>query len=445
MNSCRQNLDRLWFPFTCSEDLRNFPPALIERGEGVYVYDNNGKRYLDAIGSWWVSILGHCHPRINAAVKRQVDRLEHVMMAGFVTGPALDLSQKLSEILPGELSKIFYSDNGSTSVEIAMKIALQFRAATGSRRRFFVSLGSGYHGDTLGAMSVGGIMSYHGLFHELFKKQLFTLSPYCYRCPVGKDAETCNADCMDSLEEILKNHGDDIAACIFEPMVQGACGMRIYPAVVLRKIFTLCEKYGIITIADEVAAGFARTGRMFACEHAGVVPDIMCIAKGLTGGYLPMAATIVKEKIYEVFCGNHLQNRELAHGHTFTGNPVAAAAACETLSILKEMRIPASLESLAEFFRKAVFSLNELECVDGIRTIGTIGAFEIVSDRKTKAAFSEDKRIPFRIAVRALDKGVIIRPLGNVLYFVPAYIITHEQIETMISVTKEAIKEIVYE
>ena len=337
MNLSRDTFNHLWFPFTCSKDTVDFPPKIIVRGEGVHLFDSDGRRYLDATGSWWVSILGHCHPRISAAVKHQVDELEHVMMAGFVSEPALELSHRLAEILPVELPRIFYSDDGSTAVEVAMKIALQYSALSRpAKRTVFVSLTGGYHGDTLGAMSVGDIPAYHGLFHDVFKSQLYADGPYCYRCPAGKEKKTCNAECMESLEKIFAERGESVAACIFEPMLQGAAGMRVYPTKVLSRIFTACKKYGVLTIADEVATGFGRTGRLFACEHAGVVPDIMCLAKGLTGGYLPMAATVTSEKVYAEFCGDFTAGRELAHGHSFTGNPLAAAAACEALSIIKE-------------------------------------------------------------------------------------------------------------
>ena len=250
---------------------------------------------------------------------------------------------------------------------------------------------------------------------------------------------------MGSLEKILAEKGETVAACIFEPMLQGAAGMRVYPAKVLSKIVTACRKYGVLTIADEVATGFGRTGKLFACEHADAVPDIMCLAKGLTGGYLPMAATVTSEKIYGEFCGDYSEGRELAHGHSFTGNPLAAAAACEALSIIKEQKIPQSLELKAAFFRTKLESFDAIEEIGDIRSIGMVGALELVADRKTKKPFAPDRRIPFLIAQKAIENGVIIRPLGNVLYFVPAYIITKEQIETMFDVTKKAISDVLHE
>jgi adenosylmethionine-8-amino-7-oxononanoate aminotransferase len=445
MASPNSSSDHLWFPFTCHSDLAVFPPIVIERGEGMYLYDDSGKRYLDAIGSWWVNILGHNHPAITAAIKEQLDKLEHVMMAGFVTPPVLRLTSLLAEMLPPPLSRIFLSDDGSTAVEVALKIALQYWAIRGEKRTRFVALGNGYHGDTLGAMAVGSLPQYHELFHKRFKQEFFTAPPNCFRCPAGKQKESCSAECMDSLEEILKVHGETIAACIFEPMVQGAAGMRIYPARVLHKIFALCNRFGVLTIADEVAMGFGRTGELFACQHAGVVPDIMCLAKGLTGGYLPLAATVVTEKIYAQFCGDFLSERTFEHGHTFTGNPLAASAACATMEIIQSQNLPYAIHDTMAFFRTQLKQFEAFEIVGDIRSIGMVGAIELVQSRATKTRLPVERRIPFRICRKALDRGVLIRPLGDVIYFIPAYIITREQIVSMVSITVDAIREVMDE
>ena len=437
--------EHLWLPFTYFKDVEENPPLIIDKGEGIYLFDSSGCAYIDGIGSWWVSIFGHNHPVITSAVKKQLDKLEHVMMAGIISEPALRLSNLLSEILPKGLSRIFYSDNGSTAVEIALKIALQYHSLRGENRTEFVSFDGGYHGDTLGAMSVGMIPQYHALFHECFKKHTFANSPYCYRCPVGLDAKTSKAEFMDSLEKILSEKGESIAACIFEPMVQGAVGMRVYPSKVLSRIFSLCRKYGILTIADEVAMGFGRTGTMFACDHSSEVPDIMCVAKGLTGGYLPLSATVVKEQIFEEFKGDYKSERILNHGHTFTGNPRAASAACATLTLVKEYDIPGSLQSKADFFAKELQKFSEYDIVGDIRTIGMVGALELVRDKKTKERLPADLRLSFKISRKALKYGLIIRPLGDVLYFMPPLIITEEQIRTMLFLTHRALREVIDE
>ncbi len=438
-----KSYDNIWFPFTCSEDIAAYPPLTIERGEGIYLYDTSGARYIDAVGSWWVNILGHCHPRISASIRSQLEKLEHVLMAGCIADVTLKLVPLFASMLPPDCNRIFFSDDGSTSVEVALKMALQYWANNNRNKTGFIALSGAYHGDTLGAMSVGCIPSFHGLFHDRFKKQYYTDAPYCYRCPCGKDQSTCEAQCMDSLESILRDKAESVAACIFEPMIQGAAGMRVYPAKVLKKIFRLCAKYDVLTIADEVATGFGRTGKLFACQYAQAAPDIMCVAKGLTGGYLPMAATITKETIYRSFCGDFASGREFMHGHTFTGNPLAAAAAAETLSIIKEQHIPASLSDKIAFFQKGLQKFYELDIVGDVRSIGMIGAIELVKNQSTKENLPFEKRVPFHIARKALEYGVLIRPLGDVLYFIPAYSISEEEITTMFEATMKSMKYVV--
>lgn len=445
VNNSKNTFDRLWMPFAYYKDTLDYPPLVIEGGSGVYIFDKSGRSYIDGIGSWWVSIFGHNHPEIKAALHQQLDKLEHVMMAGAVSEPALRLSHMLGEMLPRELSRIFYSDNGSTAVEIAMKIALQYHALRGKNRSEFVSFDGGYHGDTLGAMSVGMIPQYHSLFHDRFKKHHFAHSPYCYRCPANKEPSTCKADCMDSLEKILEIRHEHIAGCIFEPMIQGAVGMRIYPSKVLSRIFSICKKYGVLTIADEVAMGFGRTGTMFACDNVSEVPDIMCLAKGLTGGFLPMAITVVKESIFDEFRGDYTSERILNHGHTFTGNPLASAAACAALNLIKQYNIPQSLQKISSCMANGLQKFKDFEIVGDIRSLGMVGAIELVKNRSTKEKLSPDLRIPFKIALKALQFGVLIRPLGNVIYFMPPYTITEEQMQNLLFLTHCAFKDVINE
>jgi len=441
----KNSFDYLWLPFTSFHDSIDYPPLIIERGAGIYIYDVSGKNYIDAIGSWWVSIFGHNHPRISNAVKCQLDKIEHIMMAGLISEPALRLSHILGGMLPDGLNKIFYSDDGSTAVEVALKIALQYHSLQGSNRSEFVAFDGGYHGDTLGAMTVGSIPQYHSLFHERFKSFHFANSPYCYRCPVGLKQSGCNVECMNSLKSIFEEKGDRIAGCIFEPMVQGAAGMRVYPSKVLERIFSLCKEFEILTIADEVAMGFGRTGKLFACEHAGYTPDIMCLAKGLTGGYLPLSATIVKKEIFGEFKGDHLSNRTLNHGHSFTGNPLAAAAACASMELIKEYDVPSSLYGKIAALRSQLDKFSEFDIVGDVRTLGMVGAIELVADKNSKKKLPPELRIPFKIAQKALKLGVIIRPLGDVLYFMPPFISSEEEIEKMTFLTHRALKEILDE
>jgi adenosylmethionine---8-amino-7-oxononanoate aminotransferase len=442
----QNDFSRLWIPFTYFQDLMDYPPLVIERGAGIYVFDKNGRKYIDAVGSWWVSIFGHNHPHITAAVKAQVDKIEQIMMAGFVSKPAVRLSHLLGALLPKEHTRIFYSDDGSTAVEVALKISLQYHALRNSTQCEFVGLGSAYHGDTLGAMSVSAMPRYHTLFHDRFKKHHSVNSPYCYRCPVGCVVSECKAECMDSLAKLFEERQDRIAACIFEPMVQGAAGMRVYPAKVLKRIFLLCRQYGILTIADEVATGFGRTGKLFACEHAGpnAIPDIMCLAKGLTGGYLPMGATTVKNHIFAEFCGPVGSERILYHGHSFTGNPLASSAACASMELIVKHDIPNSLDNKINYFHSCLDQFSDYDFVGDVRKIGLIGAIEFVKNKKTKKPFPAGKRFAFMLARKALDHGLILRPLGDVLYFIPTCLITAQETDDMFTKLHTAIKETIH-
>ncbi|MBN1578642.1 MAG: adenosylmethionine--8-amino-7-oxononanoate transaminase [Chitinispirillaceae bacterium] len=438
--------DHLWMPFTSWQDAIDYPPLVIKRASGIHLYDRDDKSYIDGTGSWWVSLFGHGHPRITAAVRKQLEQVEHVMMAGCITEPTLHLTELLASILPGVMSRIFLSDNGSTAVEVALKMALQYHALTGcGNRTRFIALGGGYHGDTLGAMTVGSIPRYHALFHDRFKKALYTDPPYCYRCPCGKEPGSCAAQCMDSLEKLLDEYHSSVAAFIFEPMAQGAVGMRIYPAVVLERCFALCKKFGILTIADEVAMGFGRTGKMFACEHAHVSPDIMCLAKGLTGGYLPLAATVVNKTIFDAFKGDAFSNRTFEHGHTFTGNALASAAACASLELLREYDIPASLGARSSQLSKLLRTFYRYDIVGDVRTLGMVGAIELVADRATKKRLPARERIPFTICRNARAKGLLIRPIGDVIYFMLPYLTTEEQLDRVVAITHEAFKETIDE
>jgi len=434
--------DPIWMPFTSYRDMIDFPPLVIRKASGIYLEDEGGNRYIDAVGSWWVSLFGHRHPRIIEAVKEQADRLEHVMMAGCISDTTIRLSEHLSRLLPPGLDKIFYSDNGSTAVEVSLKMALQYHIQTGNpQRREFIALGGGYHGDTLGAMTVGDIAQYHSMFHDSFKKAHFTDPPYCFRCPCGKDTTTCAAECMDSLGALLDKMGDVTAAMIFEPMVQGANGMRIYPVKVLQRIFDICRSHGILTIADEVAMGFGRTGTMFAFEHASAVPDMMCCSKGITGGTLPLAITAVNKTIFEAFKGDAFSGRTFEHGHTFTGNPLACAAGCAAMELLAEYDIPRSLTAFNNRLARRLSEFYVYDNVGDVRTLGSVGAIELVDNRATRKPPQSRKRLAFAICRNALKRGLLLRPLGNVIYFMLPYITTEAQLDTIIGLTHESFAE----
>lgn len=438
----KKDIKHIWHPFTQMKDYETDAPLIIDRGKGVYIWDLEGNKYLDAISSWWVNTLGHSHPRLNEALKRQVDKIEHVLLAGFSHEPAIELAEKLIEITPEKLTKVFYSDNGSTAVEVALKMAYQYWQQTGQPKKSkFIALKNSYHGDTIGAVSVGGV----DVYHKIYKPLLFDInqaeSPYCYRCPMGKDKNTCNIECLGSVEKIMGEHSEEIAGIIVEPLAQAAGGMIIYPAEYLRRLRGLCDKYNALLIDDEVAMGFGRTGKMFAFEHAGIVPDLVCLAKGLTAGYLPLSVTLAADEIYQAFYDDYEKLKTFFHGHSFTGNPLAASVAVENLKILEEEKIIESLPPKIEVLRKNLEKFRELDCVGDIRHIGMIGAVEIVKNRETKEPYTFEERIGSKIYKEALKRGVILRPLGSIIYFMPPYVITEEEIEQMVDIGVTSVKE----
>lgn len=438
-----KDLKYIWHPFTQMKDYETEEPIIIDRGKGIYIYDLKGNKYIDGISSWWVNTLGHSNKRLNKALIKQAEKIEHVLLAGFSHEPAIELAERLVKLMPQELCKVFYSDNGSTSVEVALKMAYQYQTQIGKPEKTkFVALKNSYHGDSIGAVSVGGV----DLFHKVYKPLLFEVyqadSPYCYRCPCGANKENYNIECLKSMEKILDKHHKEIAGVIVEPLVQGAGGFIIYPAEYLKRLRDLCDEYDVLLIDDEVAMGFGRTGKMFAFEHADIVPDIVCLAKGITAGYMPLAVTIAKEKIYQAFYDDYEKFKTFYHGHSFTGNPLAAAVAVENLKILEEQNIPYSLASKIEKLQSSVRKLEELDCVGDVRGIGMIAAVEIVKNKETKEAHSFEERIGVKISKEALKRGAILRPIGNILYFMPPYVITEDEIEELVDTAYVAIEKL---
>jgi adenosylmethionine-8-amino-7-oxononanoate aminotransferase len=437
----KKDLKYIWHPFTQMKDYETDEPIIIDRGKGVYLWDAQGNKYIDGISSWWVNTLGHSHPRLNEALKKQSEKIEHVLLAGFSHEPAIELAEKLINLTPPEITKVFYSDNGSTAVEVALKMAYQYWYQSGfPEKSKFIALKNSYHGDTLGAVSVGGV----DVYHKIYKPLLFEIfqgdSPYCYRCPANKDRNSCGIECLNSIEKILEQHAGEIAGIIIEPLVQGAGGMIIYPAEYLKKLKILCDRYNIILIDDEVAMGFGRTGKMFAFEHAGIVPDIICLAKGITAGYLPLSATLTTEKIYQAFYDDYEKLKTFFHGHSFTGNPLAASIAVENLKIFEEEKIIESLKPKIKKLETELAKFNELDYVGDVRHIGMIGAVEIVKNKFTKEPYGFEERIGHKIYKEALKRGAILRPLGSVLYFMPPYVITEEEIKILTDIAFESIK-----
>ncbi|GBC82939.1 Adenosylmethionine-8-amino-7-oxononanoate aminotransferase [bacterium HR10] len=417
----------LWHPYT---QMRTAPPPLpIVRGEGVYLYTDDGRRVLDGISSWWVNIHGHSHPKLNEALARQARELEHVLFAGCTHRPAIELAEQLVALLPPGLTRIFYSDNGSTAVEVALKMAAQYWWNRGdSQRRVFVALHHAYHGDTFGAMSV----SEASIFTEPFAPWLFPVrrahAPYCYRCPLGLTRPSCQISCLNDLERILQEEGERVAAVIVEPMLQGAGGMIVWPAEFLAGVRRLCDRFGTLLIADEVLTGFGRTGRMFACEHAGVRPDILCLSKAITGGYLPLGVTATTEDVYEAFLSED-RRKTFFHGHSYTANPLACAVAIASLEIFRTEGTLARVAALERQLRARLEPLRDLPHVGDVRVIGGVGILELVRDKRTKSAEGYLDRVGPMLAAEFLRRGLLLRPLGNVLYFMPPYVITESEAE----------------
>ncbi|MHC4221892.1 MAG: adenosylmethionine--8-amino-7-oxononanoate transaminase [Planctomycetota bacterium] len=411
----------IWHPYTQMKDCETLPPILVDKAEGIKLYDDRGQFYYDTVSSWWCNVHGHNHPKIKAAIAKQLDKLEHVLFAGFTHKPAIRLAERLVAVSPENLTKVFFSDNGSTAVETALKMSFQYWHNIGQKKKKkFVALDHAYHGDTLGAMGVGAVEEYNALFSPLFVSSYKVASPYCYRCPVGKERSKCNIDCIGSLEDTLKKHGDNIAALILEPMMMGAAGIIVYPGEYLRKAAELAKKYNVHLIADEVATGFGRTGKMFACEHADVEPDFMCLSKGITSGYLPLAATLTTEKIYDAFYDDYENRKTFCHGHTYTANPIACAAAVASLELFEQEDTVKKANQLEPILREGLEKMRELRYVGDVRTIGMIGAVELVSDKKSKKPFVSERRIGLEVYKMALERNLLLRPLGNVSYlFLP--------------------------
>jgi adenosylmethionine-8-amino-7-oxononanoate aminotransferase len=406
----------VWHPYT---QMLTQPPLLpIVRGEGVYLYTEDGRKILDGISSWWVNIHGHSHPKLNAALAAQAQEIEHVIFAGCTHRPAVELAERLVEVMPAGLNRVFYSDNGSTAVEAAIKMAVQYWRNRGEPQRSgLITLHHAYHGDTVGAMSA----SEDSVFTRAFEPLLFAVeraySPYCYRCPLGLERASCRIDCLGDLEQRFAERGERTAAVLIEPMLQGAGGMIVWPVEFLSAVRRLCDRYGVLMIADEVLTGFGRTGRMFACEHAQVTPDILCLSKALTGGYLPLGVTAATDAIYEAFLSTD-RSRTFFHGHSYTANPLACAVAIASLDLFRETDVVGRVCRLERQMRAGLEPLRSLPQVGDVRVIGGVGVVELAGD----SGYLAD--IGTRLGSAFLERNLLLRPLGNIVYFMPPYAIT---------------------
>ncbi len=438
------DLKYLWHPYTQMKDCETLPPVLIDRAEGIKLYDNDGKFYYDTISSWWCNVHGHNHPKIKAAIKKQLNSLEHVLFAGFTHKPAILLAEKLVSITPENLTKVFFSDNGSTAVETALKMSCQYWRNIGRKEKTkFVSLDLAYHGDTVGAMSIGAASVFNKAFEALLFESIKVPSPHCYRCPMGKEKNFCNIDCIQPLDSTLKRHKNQVAAVILEPLLMGAAGMIVYPVEYLSKVAELTKKYDVHLIADEVATGFGRTGKMFACQHASVQPDFICLAKGITSGTLPFAATLTTEEVYNAFYDDYEKHKTLYHGHTYTANPIGCAAALASLEVFEEEKKLEIVKTLIPIFQEVMERFRPLRFVGDVRYIGMVGAIELVRDKETGKPFGIAERIGQRVFQEGLKENLILRPLGNVIYLVPPLSTTKIELDDILEKTFKVITNLV--
>jgi len=433
----------VWHPFTQMREWDAGDPLIIERGQGSYIIDTDGNRYLDGVSSLWVNVHGHRKKEIDRAIKAQLGRIAHSTLLGLGNVPSIELAEKLVGIAPRGLTKVFFSDNGSTAVEIALKMAFQYWEQKGfDGKRKFIAFTGAYHGDTFGSMSVGEIDIFVKKYRPLLFSAFRAPYPYCYRCPVGKNSSDCKMECLKAFEDILKRHSGEVAACIIEPVLQGAAGMIVSPPGFLREIRRLTKKYDVLLIADEVATGFGRTGAMFACDLEDVAPDFLCVAKGLTGGYMPLAATLTTGKVYRAFLGKYEQYRSFFHGHTYTGNPLGAAAALANLDIFEKERVIEGLSPKMELFKKLLERLEELPHVGEVRQTGLVAGVELVKDRKTKEPFPARSRVGYRACLAMRKYGVILRPLGDVIVIMPPLSVKESELKKIVDAARRGIREI---
>lgn len=433
----------LWHPFTQMQEWEQEDPLIIERGIGSYLIDTEGKKYLDGTSSIWVNLHGHRHPALNRALTKQLDKIAHSTFLGLSNPPAIELARALIRIAPKGLARVFYSDNGSTAVEIALKMAVQYwqqRHPKAPRKNTFLHLKLAYHGDTIGAVSVGNIELFHARFKPLLFPTMEAEPPYCYRCPLKLEYPACRMACLDPIEQMLKAHHQALAGFIVEPVMQAAAGMVAHPPGYLRRIRELCTRYHVLLITDEVATGFGRTGRMFACEHEGVTPDLMAISKGLTGGYMPLAATLTTEEVYRAFLGTYEEFKTFFHGHSYTGNQLGCALALANLEIFHRERTLAKLRQKIAALTRLLRPFAAMDHVGDIRQQGFMVGIELVKNRLTKEAYPLEARIGHRVAGAARTRGLIIRPIGNVLMLMPPLSTTESELRKMVETLKISIE-----
>ncbi|TCP53826.1 adenosylmethionine-8-amino-7-oxononanoate aminotransferase [Tumebacillus sp. BK434] len=433
----------LWNPFTQMQGYNEDQPLIIESAQGVKLRDVTGREYYDGVSSVWLNVHGHNVPELNAAITEQLGKIAHSTLLGMANVPAIELAEQLVGIAPPGLAKVFYSDSGATSVEIAIKMAFQYWQHKGKpEKRSFLTMNNAYHGDTIGAVSVGAIDIYHKAYASLLFPSYRVDYPYCYRCPLGQELPHCAFACLDQVERLLQEKGPEIAAFLIEPVVQGASGIITMPEGFLKRLRELCTAYEVLMICDEVATGFGRTGKMFACEHDGVTPDLMCVAKGLTGGYLPVAATLATDEIYDAFLGGYEEKKTFFHGHSYTGNQLGCAVALANLELFRERGLVEDVARKSEHLAARLAPLRERMHVGDIRQRGLMAGIELVKDKATKAEYDWSDKIGLVVSRRACELGMILRPLGNVVVFMPPLASTLEELDEMIDILLQAILEV---
>jgi len=440
---CEADHRHLWHPFTQMQDWLREEPLIVDAGDGPYLVDTLGNRYLDGVSSLWCNVHGHRVPEVDEAIRAQLGRIAHSTLLGLASTASIECAEELARLVPRGLTRVFFSDAGATAVEIALKMAFQHHQLRGDTGRTeFVALRGGYHGDTIGAVSVGGI----DLFHRIFAPLLFPVrhapQPYCYRCPLGETLPSCRMACADEVEKLFAASPGKIAALVLEPVMQGADGMIAQPAGYVRRMREICDRHGALLVCDEVATGFGRTGTLFAVEQDGVVPDILTVAKGITGGYLPLAATVTTEAVFESFLGDHASKRTFFHGHTYAGNPLACAAATASMRLFRERRIVEGLPAKVAALRRALEPALAHPHVGEVRQRGLMVGIELVSDRVSKAGYDDALRAGHQVILAARRRGAVLRPLGNVVVLMPPLSLTEAELAELAGIALASIDEV---
>jgi len=434
----------VWHPFTPMAEWAMREPIIIAGGEREFLIDTDGRRYIDAVSSLWCNLHGHRRTEIDEAIRQQLGRIAHSTLLGLASPPSIVLAERLVRLAPDGLTRVFYSDSGATAVEIALKLAFQYWQQCDPPRpakTTFIHLGEAYHGDTLGAVSVGGMDLFHAVYRPLLFATIEAPAPYCYRCPLEARPETCDLACAAAMETLLAQRADETAAVILEPLVQGAAGMITHPAGYLRRVADACRRHNVLLIADEVATGFGRTGRMFACEHEGVRPDLLCLAKGISGGYLPLAATLATDRIYEAFLGDPAEHRTFFHGHTYTGNALACAAGVASLDLFESARVLDRIGEMERVLADGLARIAALPHVGEVRQRGVMAGIELVADTATREPYPPARRMGVRVCDAAVRRGVWIRPLGDVIVLLPPYCTSDASLLRILEAVHDAIIE----